>query len=44
MKVLAVNESPRKNWNTAMVLEKALEGAAEQRAEFRRILVHIMFN
>ncbi|MDR1533640.1 MAG: flavodoxin family protein [Planctomycetota bacterium] len=28
MKVLAVNGSPRKKWNTARLLEKALEGAS----------------
>jgi multimeric flavodoxin WrbA len=28
MKVLAMNGSPRKNWNTATLLQKALEGAA----------------
>lgn len=27
MKVIAVNGSPRKNWNTAALLEKALDGA-----------------
>ncbi|MFC1990718.1 flavodoxin family protein [Chloroflexota bacterium] len=33
MKVLAFNGSPRKNWNTAMLLHKALEGSASQGAE-----------
>jgi multimeric flavodoxin WrbA len=33
MKVLAINGSPRKKWNTAMLLEKALEGAASLGAE-----------
>ena len=33
MKVIAVNGSPRKNWNTATLLLKALEGAASQGAE-----------
>lgn len=28
MKVLAINGSPRKKWNTAMLLKKSLEGAA----------------
>ena len=28
MKILAINGSPRKTWNTAMILEKVLEGAA----------------
>lgn len=32
MKTIAVNGSPRKNWNTATLLEKALEGAASQGA------------
>jgi multimeric flavodoxin WrbA len=33
MKVLAFNGSPRKTWNTATLLRKALEGAASQAAE-----------
>ncbi len=33
MKVMGVNGSPRKKWNTAALLEKALEGAASQGAE-----------
>ncbi len=33
MKVIAFNGSPRKTWNTAMLLEEALEGAASQGAE-----------
>ena len=33
MKVIAVNGSPRKNWNTATLLQKALDGAASQEAE-----------
>jgi multimeric flavodoxin WrbA len=33
MKVIAVNGSPRKGWNTAALLKKALEGAASQGAE-----------
>jgi len=32
MKVMAINGSPRKKWNTAMMLEKALEGAASNGA------------
>lgn len=32
MHVLAINGSPRKKWNTATMLEKALEGAASQGA------------
>jgi multimeric flavodoxin WrbA len=33
MKVIAFNGSPRKKWNTATLLEKALEGAALQGAK-----------
>ncbi len=33
MKVIAVNGSPRKTWNTAALLQKALAGAAAQGAE-----------
>jgi DNA polymerase III epsilon subunit len=39
MKVIAVNGSPRKNWNTAMLLEKALEGGAASGAEVE--MVHL---
>jgi multimeric flavodoxin WrbA len=39
MKVMAFNGSPRKKWNTAILLEKALEGASSQGAETR--LVHL---
>ncbi len=39
MKVLAVNGSPRKKWNTATLLEEALAGAASQGAETE--LVHL---
>ncbi|MEJ2689010.1 MAG: flavodoxin family protein, partial [Deltaproteobacteria bacterium] len=39
MKVIAFNGSPRKKWNTATLLGKALEGAASQGAETR--LVHL---
>lgn len=39
MKVMAFNGSPRKKWNTATLLEKALEGAASQGAETE--LVHL---
>jgi len=31
MKVLAINGSPRKKWNTATMLEHALKGAASKR-------------
>ena len=33
MKVIAINGSPRKDWNTGTLLNKALEGAASQNAE-----------
>lgn len=33
MKVIALNGSPRKKWNTATLLNKALEGAASKGAE-----------
>lgn len=39
MKILAINGSPRKKWNTAMMLEKAIEGAASKGAETN--LIHL---
>jgi multimeric flavodoxin WrbA len=39
MKVMAFNGSPRKKWNTAILLEEAIEGAASQGAETS--LVHL---
>ena len=39
MKALAINGSPRKQWNTATLLEKALEGAASLGAATE--LVHL---
>lgn len=39
MKIIAVNGSPRKQWNTARLLEKTLEGAASTDAETK--LVHL---
>lgn len=33
MKVIAINGSPRKKWNTATLLEKALEGAMSRGAD-----------
>jgi multimeric flavodoxin WrbA len=39
MKVMAFNGSPRKEWNTATLLGKALEGAASQGAETE--LIHL---
>jgi multimeric flavodoxin WrbA len=39
LKILAFNGSPRKEWNTAILLNKALEGAALQGAETE--LIHL---
>ena len=39
MEVIAFNGSPRKNWNTATLLEKALEGAASKGAKTK--LIHL---
>ena len=39
MKALFVNGSPRKNWSTAKMLGKAMEGAASAGAETE--LVHL---
>lgn len=39
MKIIAINGSPRKNRNTATLLNKALEGAASQGAETE--LIHL---
>ncbi len=39
MKVMAFNGSPRKKWNTATLLKKALEGAAQQGAATE--LIHL---
>jgi len=39
VQVIAINGSPRKKWNTAMMLEKGLEGAASQGAETE--LIHL---
>jgi multimeric flavodoxin WrbA len=39
MKVIAINGSPRKKWNTAKLLEMALKGAASQGAETE--IVHL---
>lgn len=33
MKIIGINGSPRKNWNTSTLLHKALEGAASMGAE-----------
>ena len=37
MKVIAINGSPRKNWNTAIMLQSALEGAKANGAEIELI-------
>jgi multimeric flavodoxin WrbA len=39
MKVYAINGSPRKSWNTAMLLQNALQGASAQGAETE--LIHL---
>lgn len=39
MKVLAINGSPRKEWNTATLLKNALEGASSKGAETE--LIHL---
>lgn len=39
MKAIAINGSPRKNWNTATLLKKSLEGAASIGAETE--LIHL---
>jgi multimeric flavodoxin WrbA len=39
MKVIAINGSPRKDWNTAMLLDKAMEGAKSQGVEAE--LIHL---
>jgi multimeric flavodoxin WrbA len=39
MTIMGINGSPRKNWNTATLLTKALEGAASQGADTE--LVHL---
>jgi len=39
MKIIGINGSPRKDWNTATLLNKALEGAVSQGAETE--LIHL---
>ena len=39
MKIMAVNGSPRKTWNTATLLKRALKGAASQGADTE--LIHL---
>lgn len=41
MKIVAINGSPRKNWNTATVLEKYLEGAASADSAAQTDLIHL---
>jgi len=41
MKAIAINGSPRKSWNTATLLGKALEGAAANGAETE--IIHLAF-
>lgn len=40
MKTIAINGSPRKNWNTATLLQHALEGAAYAGADTELIHLH----
>ena len=40
MKIIAINGSPRKNWNTARLLEAALGGARAQGAETKLYHLH----
>jgi len=42
MKIIAINGSPRKNWNTHILLEKCLEGASETGAETELINLCVM--
>ena len=44
MKVIAINGSPRKNWNTAIMLQSALEGAKADGAETELIILPIEIN
>ena len=37
MKAIAINGSPRKGWNTDMILQAALKGAADAGAEVEMI-------
>ena len=39
--VIAINGSPRKNWNTAMLLEEALKGAASKGADTELIHLYV---
>jgi len=40
MIVIGINGSPRKNWNTAKLLAKALEGAASQGADTKLVCLY----
>lgn len=40
MKVIAINGSPRKNWNTDALLKKALDGAASAGAETEMVYLY----
>ena len=40
MKVIAINGSPRKNWNTDTLLKKALDGAASVGAETEMVYLY----
>ena len=40
MKVIAINGSPRKNWNTDVLLKKTLEGAASVGAETEMVYLY----
>ena len=40
MKLIAINGSPRKNWNTDLLLQKALEGAKSMGAETEMIRLY----
>ena len=39
MKAIAINGSPRKSWNTDLILQEALKGAADAGAEVE--MVHL---
>lgn len=40
MKVIAISGTPRKGWNTSMLLDKLLEGARSKGAETEIINLH----
>jgi len=40
MKIIGINGSPRKAWNTAILLNKAMEGAASKGAETELIQLY----